>query len=185
MADEDEEIAAEPIFTPHEWLAHVRSYERQGELFRAFDLAKQALARFPDDLALQHRAVLCLASTGATRKAGELYDELGLDKVADLPPDTPLALDLAALRPRLLKDTAIATEGDGRAPLLHAAATAYQDLYRKAKAGGNTESYYPGVNAATLSLLAGREQTAFTLARDVLDQLSQLPPSQRSFYEMA
>lgn len=185
MADEDDEIATEPIFTPHEWLAHVRSYERQGELFRAFDLAKQALARFPDDLALQHRAVLCLASTGATRKAGELYDELGLDKVADLPPDTPLALDLAALRPRLLKDTAIATEGDGRAPLLHAAATAYQDLYRKAKAGGNTESYYPGVNAATLSLLAGREQTAFTLARDVLDQLSRLPASQRSFYEVA
>ncbi|HEX3535837.1 MAG TPA: adenylate/guanylate cyclase domain-containing protein [Stellaceae bacterium] len=185
MADEDEEIAAEPIFTPHEWLAHVRSYERQGELFRAFDLAKQALVRFPDDLALQHRAVLCLASTGATHKAGELYDEFGLGKVADLPPDTPLALDLAALRPRLLKDAAIATEGNGRAPLLHAAATAYQDLYRKAQAGGNTESYYPGVNAATLSLLAGREQTAFALAGEVLDQLNRVPARKKSFYEIA
>src|SRR6516162_6490589 len=170
MADDD--IATEPIFTPQEWLAHVRSYERDGELFRAFDLAKQALARFPDDLALQHRAVLCLASTGATRKARELYHEFGLDRVADLPPDTPLALDITALRARLLKDAALATEGDGRAPALHAAANAYQELYRKAKADGNAESYYPGVNAATLSLLAGREQTAFTLAREVLAELS-------------
>jgi class 3 adenylate cyclase len=186
MADEDDdEIATEPIFSPQEWLTHVRSYERQGELFRAFDLAKQALARFPEDLALQHRAVLCLASTGATRKAGELYDEFGLERVADLPLDTPLALDLAALRPRLLKDAAIATEGNGRAPLLHAAATAYQDLYRKAKASGNAESYYPGVNAATLSLLAGREQMAFTLAREVLDQLGRLEATRKSFYEIA
>ena len=81
----DEEPAAEPIFSPQEWLSHVRSYEREGELFRAFDLAKQALARFPEDLALQHRAVLCLASTGATRQAADLYDKFGLHRVADQP----------------------------------------------------------------------------------------------------
>ena len=137
----DEEAVAEPIFDPHEWLSHVRSYERQGELFRAFDLAKQALARFPDDLALRHRAVLCLASTGATGKALELHDELGLGRIADTTLDTPLALDAATLRPRLLKDAALAAEGAGRAAAMAAAAAAYREVYRKAIAVGNAEAY--------------------------------------------
>src|SRR5665213_1577600 len=57
--------------TATDWLAEVRLHEREGELFRAYDLARQGLDQFPDDLALKHRAVLSLASTGATRKASD------------------------------------------------------------------------------------------------------------------
>lgn len=181
----DEQPIAEPIFDPHEWLSHVRSYERQGELFRAFDLAKQALARFPDDLALQHRAVLCLASTGATHKALELHDGLGLSRVAEMPLDAPLALDAATLRPRLLKDAALATEDADRPAAMAAAASAYRDVYRKAVAARNQDAYYPGINAATLALLAGHQAEAFALARDVLDRLAAWPAAGKGFYEQA
>jgi hypothetical protein len=65
MADERPPSDPRPQ-TAEEWLAKACPCERQGELFRAYQLARQALAKFPDDLALQHRAVLCLTSTGAT-----------------------------------------------------------------------------------------------------------------------
>jgi len=56
-----------------EWVAEVCRCEREGELFRAYDLARQGLASFPDDLRLKH--VLCLASTGATQQAIRLFAE--------------------------------------------------------------------------------------------------------------
>jgi len=73
-----------------EWLAEVRRCERDAELFLAYDLARQGLQEFPDDLALKHRAVLCLASTGAREQAAEEFQRLGLDKIVhNLPPNTP------------------------------------------------------------------------------------------------
>ena len=75
----DDRIGAE--FAPQtrdEWIAEVRRSEREGELFRAYDLARQGLSVFPDDLRLKHRAVLCLASTGARQQAAQLFGELGL-----------------------------------------------------------------------------------------------------------
>ena len=96
-----------------EWLAEVRRCERDAELFLAYDLARQGLEEFPDDLALKHRAVLCLASTGAHTRAEEEFRRLGLDQiVAHPPPDIlpSLGFDLASLEARLLKD-AIATTG--------------------------------------------------------------------------
>ena len=49
--------------SPEEWLAEVNRCERDGELFRAYDIAMRGLSEYPDALALKHRAVLCLAST--------------------------------------------------------------------------------------------------------------------------
>ena len=60
--------AARP-HTADDWLALVARQEREGGLFPAYDLAEQALDRFPDDLRLKHRAALCLASTRATAQA--------------------------------------------------------------------------------------------------------------------
>ena len=116
----------------------MRRCEREGELFRAYDLAWQGLEVHPDSLALKHRAVLCLASTGAWQQAAELMIELGLDRVSDLSPATPLGLDIAALRPRLLKDQALAARAADRAPLFANAAEAYEKLYRDALAVGNS-----------------------------------------------
>src|SRR5258707_285465 len=55
--------------TAGEWLAAARRYEREGELFQAYDIAMQGLARFPRDFPLKHRAVSCLASIHATAQA--------------------------------------------------------------------------------------------------------------------
>lgn len=171
--------------TPEEWVAAVRGCEREGELFRAYDLARQGLAAFPDDLRLKHRAVLCLASTGARKEAAQLFDRLGFEGHGDLRLTTSLGLDIAALRPRLLKDEALASCGEGRAPSLAAAADAYAEIYRQAVAAGNPEAYYPGVNGATLYLLAGRNDEASALAREVLARLRAWPAGQKSYYEAA
>lgn len=153
---------------PEDWLAEVRQLEREGELFRAYDLARQGLEQFPDDLGLKHRAVLCLASTGAANQAGALFDHFRLDQAVEKSLGSGLALDIAALRCRLIKDEALAVSGRGRAAALAWAADDYARVYQKAKAGGNPEAYYPGVNAATLYLLAGNATAATAIAREVL-----------------
>src|SRR5439155_11161004 len=129
---EDEPFAAGQPQSAAEWLAAVRRCERDGELFRAYDLARQGLAVFPDDLALKYRAVLCLASTGARQQAAALLAELRLDRDAGASLATPLGLDIAALGPRLLKDEGLATTGGERTAKLAAAAAAYAALYRAA-----------------------------------------------------
>ncbi|MGH7061223.1 MAG: tetratricopeptide repeat-containing protein, partial [Stellaceae bacterium] len=169
--------------TPDQWFAAVRGCERDGELFRAYDLAMQGLAVFPDDLRLKYRAVLCLASTGARKQAAQLFDRLALDGHDDIRLTTSLGLDIAALRPRLLKDEALATHGNDRAPHFLAAADAYAAVYQRALAAGNPEAYYPGVNGATLYLLAGRAEQASALAREVLATFRAWPPGEKSYYE--
>ena len=106
--------------TAADCLALVQRYEREGELFRAYDLARQGLKKFPTDLALKHRAVLCLASTGATRQSAELFDRLGLERAEKVSLATQLGLNIATLRPRLMKDTALATIGRDRKDALAA-----------------------------------------------------------------
>lgn len=183
MADDDK--TGPDWETPQQWLAEVRRCEREGELFRAYDLARQALAKFPDDVPLGYRAVLCLASTGATPQAFELLDRLRLDKRAEASISKPMGLDIAALRPRLMKDAAFAAAGPERAALLSAAAKAYAAVYRRAHQAGHPEAYYPGINGATLLLLAGDEPGAMTLAGEVLDQLAIHAPERKSYYEVA
>jgi class 3 adenylate cyclase len=171
--------------TAAEWLQLVQKSEREGELFRAYDLARTALWKFKNDLALKHRAVLCLASTGATQKAIEACKELGLDRAAsEVALGTRLEMDVAALRPRLLKDAALTAAIENRPSNFAAAAEAYETLYRAAKAAGNGEAYYPGVNAATMNLLAGNDSAAIALAREILDVLA-ARPSKKGFYEIA
>jgi Adenylate and Guanylate cyclase catalytic domain len=165
-------------------LAEVKRFERGGELFVAYDLARQALQKFPKDLALKHRAVLCLASTGATQRATEELFRLGLDPLPNISVATQLGLDVATLKPRLLKDAALAKSGAARIDALAKAAEAYEAVYTEAKRAGNKEAYYPGVNAATLNLLASNNEAASRLASEVLDLLSSWPGDQ-TFYEIA
>src|SRR5665213_3329639 len=159
--------------TAADWLAEVRRHEREGDLFQAYDLAMQGLARFPSDIALQHRAVVCLASTRATSQASELFSKLGLEpteaKTALVPP--ALRLDIACLQGRLRKDAALAAQGMARQSGLAAAAELYEAAYRREAAAGNAEAYYPGVNAATLWLLADERADAIRLANAVLTEL--------------
>jgi class 3 adenylate cyclase len=139
---------------PTAWLARVRQLEGRGELLLAYDTALQGLDAHPGDLWLGHRAVLNLAKAGATARAEKEYERLGLQRS-----DEP---DVAALGARIAKDRALAAAGAERTVLLSRAADLYETIYRRS--GG----YYPGINVATLRLLAGERQAAERVAREVL-----------------
>jgi len=143
--------------TANEWLEAVRREERRGEFLTEFDLADRALELYPDDLWLKHRAVLALARAGSTNEAARRFAELGLEDVDNE--------EIAALGARIEKDVALS--GDGETQRRHAerAAEGYAAIY--ARTGG----YYPGVNAATLALLAGDTERSRLLATEVLSVL--------------
>lgn len=171
-----------------EWLRRVRHSESEAELFLAYDLARQGIEEHPHDAALKHRAVLCLASTGASERAAEEFRKFDLAGIArNPPPDMPpkLAFDIASLEARLLKDAAVVATGPERIPKLLAAAAAYEAIFDRMEAARNPESYYPGVNCATLRLLAGDTEGALAFARKVLDRLDTWPFGNKGYYEIA
>lgn len=133
-----------------DWLEAVRGAERRGELLTAVDLAEQGLAEHPDDLWLKHRAVLALARAGATGEAARRFERYGLAATDEE--------DIAALGARIAKDLALEAAAAGR----RAEAVRARDLYRTIHA--RTGGYYPAINAATLSLVAGEPQAARELA---------------------
>ena len=156
-----------------DWLAQVRAAERRGELLEAFDLAERGLAQFPDDLMLRYRAVLALARAGATGLASRRYREYGLDGETDE--------DAAALGARLAKDVALAASGPERAVLARAAAERYEAIHRR------TQGYFPGINAATMYLVAGAPDAARALAQSVLAALApdQATTDEDRYYRLA
>jgi hypothetical protein len=171
--------------TPEEWLAEVKHCERDGELFRAYDIAMQGLIEHPDALALKHQAVLCLASTGATCQAAEKFAAFGLEGAVATAPSRRLRMDLASLKARIAKDDALARSGAERQSRVREAAQLYQAVFAEETAASNPEAYYPGINAASLFLLAGDRGAATALASTVLQQLRSIPPEQRGYYERA
>jgi class 3 adenylate cyclase len=151
------------------WLREVQGQERRGELLAAFDLAERGLAENAGNLRLQHRAVLALARAGATGEAARRFDEYRLARTDDE--------DVAALGARIAKDGALASTGAERPRRAAQAAELYAAIYAR------TAGYYPGVNAATLWLIAGQAERAHQLAREVLDRLAEL--SEESYYAAA
>ena len=143
---------------PEAWLEGVRDREHAGDFMAAYDLARRALRSHPDHPGLQHRCLLALARAGASSEAARLLQEWGLAGQTDP--------EFAALEARLIKDTALAA-GDAEELRARAAkaAHAYADIH------GRWGGYYPGINAATLWLLAGEEERARERARSVLDEL--------------
>jgi hypothetical protein len=137
-----------------EWLSEVVAAERRGELLTAFDLAERGLAEHPRDVALRHRAVLELARAGSTAQAAARFREYGLGDVA--------GEDVRSLEARIAKDVALAADGERRRDLALHSAALYEAVFRE------TGGYYPGINAATLRLVAGDAVEAERLARRVL-----------------
>ncbi|MCX7314472.1 MAG: TRAFs-binding domain-containing protein [Alphaproteobacteria bacterium] len=141
---------------------------KNGDLFKAYDIAAAALEAFPASASLRYQAVLALARSGATENAQRLYEKYGIASFD--------SVDAHTLGARLLKDMAFEAETSSSASLLKAAA-AYHRIYEK------TGEYYPGINAATLFLLAGDAGQAEPIARRLLDD----PALQRdtSYYATA
>lgn len=135
----------------------VSAAERRGEPLLAFDLAERGLEDYPDVLWLRHRAVLALARSGSTDEAARRFKAYGLADVDDE--------DVQALRARIAKDIAIASDGPERSPAAARAAELYRAIYDR------TQGYYPGVNAATMLLVAGQTADAHAMAEAVLTRI--------------
>jgi class 3 adenylate cyclase len=136
----------------------LKTLTSSSDLLAAYDAAAEALAAAPHDLRLAHRAVLTLARAGATQHARREYLRLGLDQVSD-------DEDILALGGRLLKDLCLAAAGEQRRRLAALAAAKYAQAY------GLQQGYYPGINTATMFLLAGEKAKSAELARAVLKTL--------------
>ncbi len=144
----------------------VCEHERQGELFKAYDIAQEALKTFKDEIWFQHRAVLCLANAGAIELAREKFQAFGLHLRKDI--------ECITLNGRLFKQIALQTAYAERAPLLKQAIACYELAWQDALAKGSSQAYYPGINVATLNLLAGETQAAKQMAQQVLAELQPL-----------
>lgn len=139
------------------WVEAVLGAERRGELLLAFDLAERGLEEYPDDVWLRHRAVLALARAGSTEEAQRRFDAYGLGSVDEE--------DVQALRARIAKDVALEVLGPQRRREAGHAAALYRAIFER------TGGYYPGVNAATLMLVAGKLDDGRMLAERVLAAL--------------
>ncbi len=144
-----------------EWRELVRGFETRGMMLRAYDAALRGLDDYPGNKWLQHRAVLALARSGATETALARYAEYRLDTEDDE--------DVAALGARLGKDLVWLAEGAERAMRAHDAAEAYGRVYER------TGTYFPGINTATMRLIAGERDAAEDIAWRLIDEIEALP----------
>lgn len=154
--------AADPVDVDARLLA-IRRLERDGEFFRAYDLALQSLQQHPDDPSLAHRAVLNLCNAGALPLARQRFEEYRLEQRDDS--------ECFALAGRLCKSEAWQLRGEPRRSLLQTARQHYAAAFRRAQAEGRGDSYYPGINLASVNLLIGETDAAQRTARAVLAQI--------------
>lgn len=167
----DSSFAGTAPKTAAAWVADVKLLEKRGELLAAYDLAMTGIEVHPTDLALRHRAILNLIRARALVHARELFDQWELGRSSEL--------DIAALDARMLKEEALAASGATRIRLLARASERYEALYCD---GGD---YYPGINAASLWLLAGRLEHAEALARAVDQRCRAIDPALDHPYYLA
>ncbi len=110
------------------------------------------------------------------RLAGDWVDEAFDDDDDDAPPSEGRAVetlvgDLAALEARLLKDSAFESDAAGDAKIAAESQRAYEAIWRR------IGSWYAGVNAAAMALIAGDAKKAKALAAEVLKRLPDDPSS--------
>ncbi|MDQ8754898.1 adenylate/guanylate cyclase domain-containing protein [Sphingosinicella sp. LHD-64] len=122
----------------------------RGDLIGAYDITVSAIAEGDESGEIRHRQILALARMGDTERAMERFAAYGLDRS-----DDPHQRAIGA---RLLKDRALAAEGPARQAALREAFEIYHAIYC------DSADSFPGINAATLALLAGDEARARELA---------------------
>ena len=140
--------------TVRDWARAIRDVEGNGDYFQAFEVARKAIAAFPEDEQLKYMAVRTLARSGAAERALELYDQYGLKNTADL--------DIQMLRAGLVKDLGLRARTTERWALLRDSASLYEKVY---DASGD---HFPAANAATLYVIAGAADRARDWARRTL-----------------
>lgn len=128
---------------------------------KAFELIREGLSHHDRDWDLKYLRALALARGGNVSKAAEYLDELL--KNQDL--DRRLKVEALSLTGRLAKDR---YERCNKSTLKTHLANESAKLYEGAHALSSAS--FPGINAATMSLLAGKQKKARQLAAIVIDQ---------------
>ncbi len=134
-----------------------------GEPLMAYDVLKEGLKQWPDDVRLRQLIALALARSGATHKANHILTQL----VAQGHEET----ETLSLHARTYKDLWLESNNPlEQKHYLELAAKRYQQAYQK------NRNIYPGINAATMTAIAGEQETAQAIAHSVQEQcLQQLP----------
>lgn len=129
----------------------------QGEPLLAFDVISAGLTSWPNDVRLRQLQGLALARSGATERANAILEALQTE--------AHTSEETLGMLGRTYKDLAANTSIDSqRLSYLRRAAAIYSDAYQRS--GG----YWPGINAATMTLLVGDEELAADLAKRVKEQ---------------
>ncbi|ASC73744.1 uncharacterized protein XM38_047160 [Halomicronema hongdechloris C2206] len=131
-----------------------------GETLMAYDVLADGLKQWPQHLRLQQLLALALARSGATHAANEVLGQL---MAAGQDDDETLSL-LARTHKDLWRQ---AGPDQMRSHHLKLAADRYLEAYRR------SGSLWPGINAATLSLLQGNRGQARQLATAVAETARQ------------
>lgn len=164
--------------TADEALLAYRDFERKGEFLEAYDAVRSIAHDQPEDVRLAYAAVLAMARCGATDAAQRLYASSRLRERATSQ-ERAMRIDIMALEARLAKDRARRYSGADRETALREA----QSLY--AAIADETRDPYPGVNAATLAMLAGDEAAATSYAQDALRELERQASSPDDYWRYA
>lgn len=134
-----------------------------GHYALGFDICKKALIFYPKDLKLKYKAALALARGGSSKLAEEYVKDL----LSQLKKKDPLLPDVLSLAGRLAKDQYEKIPNGKKKKVKAAQAAEYYE-----KAFHLSGDYFPGINAASMSILANKKKHARTLAEMVLKNLS-------------
>jgi len=142
--------------TPGEACASIRAHLARGAPWDACDAFRVATATQSPDAELLYWGALAHARAGAGNRAHAL-----LDQAQASPQASSRLSDILSLRGRLWKDAFARASEPAAAALARRARDEYLAAYALAREA------YPGVNAATLSMLLGEEDAARQLAREI------------------
>lgn len=133
----------------------------KGQPSLAFEILKEGLVHNPGHTQLTYRMALALARCRATQSAADIINSL----LKKLDKSDPVICDVYSLAGRLAKDRwEIATDPAEKTRLARESMENYKYAY---KISGD---YYPGINAATMSIISGDEQAGCDLARKIRTQ---------------
>src|SRR5438552_5555572 len=148
--------------TPGDACDSIRSHLARGAPWAACDAFREAIAKHPNDPELLYWGALAHARAGAGNRAHALLDE------AQKSSESPSRLaDILSLRGRLWKDAFARTRED---PSAAGAAQRARGEYLAAYA--LAQDPFPGINAATLSMLLGDRDAARVLANEITGRLA-------------
>lgn len=132
-----------------------------GHPSHSYEILKEGLSRNPKHPELTYRAALALARCRSTQTAAAMINQL----LQDLPESDPITCDVFSLAGRLAKDrwemTSDPTEKTRRA---------WESTANYKCAFKLSNDYYPGINAATMSIIAGDDSLGKELAAKIKKQ---------------